>query len=224
MSLRNRMNAHRAKLYAAAQDLKDPASRRQGRFYTNFYDHGILRSFWTNFFEIAPGVFRSNQPDAKRIESWAKRGIKTVINLRGKSDNPPYLFEAEACAKTDLHLIDLKDLSARSAPPQAALLALVDTLREAPKPFVFHCKSGADRTSLAAAIYLLVECDAPLSVARKQFSPRYIHFKWTQSGVLDHILDLYEEEAAVHGISFETWLRNDYDAEKVQSSFDRGRK
>ncbi|MEM6311851.1 MAG: tyrosine-protein phosphatase [Pseudomonadota bacterium] len=137
--------------------------------------------------------------------------------------SPPYLLECEFCAATGQDLIDINHLSARKAPSRAALLALVDTMRCTPKPFLFHCKSGADRTSLAAAIYLMVFEGAPVSTARRQFSVRFLHLKWTKSGVLDHILDVFENEAEPRGIDFETWLRTEYDGSKIQRSFHEGR-
>lgn len=220
---RNPLSGHRARLYQDGQDLTDPAARQSARAYTLYYDHGILRIFWSNFFEIAPGVFRSNQPDLKRLQYYAKMGITSILNLRGASMSPPYLLECEFCAATGQDLIDINHLSARKAPSRAALLALVDTMRCTPKPFLFHCKSGADRTSLAAAIYLMVFEGAPVSTARRQFSVRFLHLKWTKSGVLDHILDVFENEAEPRGIDFETWLRTEYDGSKIQRSFHEGR-
>ena len=45
----------------------------------------FLRFFYHNQAEVAPGVFRSNQPSPDRLNTWAKSGIKTVINLRGET-------------------------------------------------------------------------------------------------------------------------------------------
>lgn len=220
---RNPLSGHRARLYQEGQDLTDPAARQSAQYYTLFYDHGFLRTFWNNFYEVAPGVFRSNQPDPNRLRDYADKGITSILNLRGKSTNPPYLFEREVCAETGQNLIDINHMSARAAPSKAALLSLLEAMRSTPKPFLFHCKSGADRTSLAAAMYLMVFEGAPVSVARKQFSMRFMHLKWTKSGVLDHILDVFEDEAEQRSMDFEMWLRAEYDGPEIQRSFDKGR-
>ena len=187
------------------------------------FDHGILRTFWTNLSEIAPGVFRANQPSPRRLGRYARRGIRTIVNLRGASSDPHYLFEAEACKSLGLELINLGNLSARAAPAAKDLLATINTLRNAPKPLLMHCKSGADRTSLAAASYLLAVEGRDLKAARAQFSPRFIHFRWTKTGVLDHILDTYEAAHKKTGISFEDWIGSSYDAAAIQAGFEKAR-
>jgi len=45
-----------------------PQDRALAERYEMWLDHGFLRRIWTNFYQIAPGVFRSNQPNKKRLE------------------------------------------------------------------------------------------------------------------------------------------------------------
>jgi len=197
---------------------------RSGKWYTLFYDHGILRLLWTNTCEIAPGVFRSNQPDPARLEKLAARGIKTIVNLRGTSSLPQYTLEKDTCAALGLALIDVDGFSARSAPIRKVLQNVIHAMETAEKPMVFHCKSGADRTSLAAVLYLLAIEKASIAQARKQLSLRFIHLKWTKTGVLDRILDLYETAHLANGASFKDWLETDYDHKQIQRDFDADRK
>jgi hypothetical protein len=51
-------------------------------------------------------------------------------------------------------------------------------------------------------------------------SVKYIHLKWSKTGVLDHILDLYEARTKQSPISFEDWIAQEYDHIAVQASFD----
>ncbi|MGB2462945.1 MAG: protein tyrosine phosphatase, partial [Candidatus Puniceispirillaceae bacterium] len=44
-------------------------------------DHGFLRLYWHNEHEIAPDMWRCNQPSPSRIRKAADRGIRTIINL-----------------------------------------------------------------------------------------------------------------------------------------------
>ena len=208
---------------SAMEDLTVPANRRRALLHFQLHDHASLRLLWSNFATVAPGVFRANHPDRRRLEKYAARGIKTIIHRRGASHSPHYAFEAEACRDLGLTLID-NEMTARSAPSRESILSLIRIFRDTPKPYLMHCKSGADRSSLAAAIYLLVFCGASVAEARKQFGLRYIHFKWTKTGVLDHILDRYEAANAANPIPFEDWVETAYDPDEIQASFDRRRK
>lgn len=223
MPLRQRLRAYKLDLEASAQDMDAPSARRRAWMHYMIFDHAVLRLLWSNFAQIAPGVFRANHPSPDRLAKYAAQGIKTIINLRGASKGPHYLLEREKAEELGLKMVDLRNLNARQAPAREDLLAVLDAMRNAEKPMLLHCKSGADRTSLAAVLYLLVVEKTSVAQARKQFSVRFIHFKWTKTGVLDHILDTYEAAQAETGIGFEDWLRNQYDADAVQASFDAGR-
>ena len=52
-------------------------------------------------------------------------------------------------------------------------------------------------------------------------SLKYLHIKRSKTGVLDHLLDVYEARQAETGISFEDWVRDEYDDLAVQAEFER---
>ena len=64
-------------------DLSTPENRRRAHIYNLWFDHAILRKVWTNFYPVAPGVYRSNQPTHERFVRLRDQGIKTILNLRG---------------------------------------------------------------------------------------------------------------------------------------------
>lgn len=198
--------------------------RRKARRYMLWFDHEIIRIPWSNLAQVAPGVFRSNQPTRARLERHAAQGIKTVLFLRATAPAPPYLLEREACRALGLTLVE-RSLSARSAPARERLLELIETFPTLEKPLLMHCKSGADRASLASAIWLLTQEGASVAEARRMLSPRFIHFKWTKTGILDHILDAFEARNASAPIGFAEWVATEYDAAGLQADFDakRGR-
>ncbi len=204
-------------------DISTPRLRRQAEWHFELMDHAFLRRLWTNFDEVAPGVYRSNQPDRARFARLKAQGIRTVLNLRGTAEQSHYLFEREACDELGLTLIDIQ-LHARKPAQPERLLDLIEAFRTAERPMVMHCKSGADRAGLAAAIYLIAIEGRPVAEARKHLSLRYIHVKWSKTGICDHLLDTYEARAARSPISFEDWVANEYDPEALAESFARGGK
>lgn len=213
-------NAERKLRYSFGDDISSPAARRKSWWHYQIFDHAFLRTFWTNFFEIAPGVYRSNQPTHRRFERYAAMGIKTVVNLRGEDPRAHYLFERESCEQLGLTLLNAK-LHARLAQPRQRLLDVLETLRTAEKPLMFHCKSGADRAGFVAAMYLMVFENQPVEIARRQLGLKYIHLKWTKTGVQDYIIDAYAAQNARAPIGFEDWLRHHYNHKVLQSGFDK---
>jgi len=203
-------------------DLSTTEGRFKGFLHFYFFDHAIIRTFWTNLFEIAPGVWRSNQPSPRRISRYSKMGIKTILNLRGTSNAGRYLMEEDACRKKNIKLVSIT-LSARNAAPKEKYLELLEIFDTLEKPFLIHCKSGADRAGIVSAFYLLHVEKLPLTIARRQLSLRYVHIKWIRTGVLDHILDAYEADMDRFGqMELKEWLTKYYDSEKITATFKPG--
>ncbi|MGR3814979.1 MAG: protein tyrosine phosphatase [Cognatishimia activa] len=181
-------------------------------------DHGILRRIWTNFEEIAPGVFRSNQPSHRRFAAMKARGINNVLNLRGTGLTIPHRTAKASCDALGLEVTPM-GFSSRVAPDRDTLLALIDALKTTPKPFVMHCKSGADRTSFASAIYLHVVMGEPMQDAMRMLAFKYVHLRWTKTGIMDYILESYIAQNARSEISFEEWAASEYDQQALQTAF-----
>jgi len=192
-------------------------ARRAAWWHFQLMDHAFLRAFWTNLDQIAPGVWRANQPSPRRLAQYQRRlRLASVLNLRGASQQGFYLFEAEICRTLGLSLHDVH-FSARRAPKKPALLSVFDLFDKLQKPVLIHCKSGADRTGLISALYLLDIEKRPLAEAKRQLSFRYLHVKATQTGIMDHFLTLYEAEAK--GRSVRDWVVQDYDPARLKDSF-----
>jgi len=211
-------DAERSLETTIGSEISSPQARRRARWHLLFVDHGILRGFWTNLHEIAPGVWRSNQPDGKRIAAYKNMGMRAVVNLRGTRRRSNYLFEQEACAAHGITLVS-HALSARSLVKREVLLALLDTFETIERPFVMHCKSGADRAGLAAALYLLHMTSATPAQARQQLSIRYLHIRTSKTGILDHMLDAFQADHERSPIAIKDWLANKYDRDALTQSF-----
>jgi protein tyrosine/serine phosphatase len=122
-------------------------------------------------------VYRSAQPTAAQITRYvADHGIKSVLNLRGASAGQDW-YDAEMAASDALGLVHtdfrMSASIAITATEAKALVALMDRM---PKPLLIHCRHGADRTGLAAALYLAQIAGAEEETAEAQLSIRYGHF------------------------------------------------
>lgn len=109
--------------------------------------------------------------------------------------------------------------TARAAPARETLAQLVETLKSMPRPFVMHCKSGADRTGFASAIYLHVVCGEPMQSAMRMLAPKYVHLKFTKTGIMDYILESFIARSDQTEISFEEWVATEYDQKALQTAF-----
>lgn len=143
---------------------------------TSFAYFGILLASG-NFHEVIAGqVYRSSQLGDAQLEQYVKaNGIKTIINLRGENGRSAwYRQEKETAEKLGVQHIDF-GMSARKELGLARVAQLVQIMRNAQKPLLIHCKSGADRTGLAAAIYVSRVAGLDEKTAEQQLSIRYGH-------------------------------------------------
>lgn len=152
-----------------------------------------------NVHEVAGGqVYRSAQLDAADLRALvAGHGIRAVLNLRGANPGQDW-YEAELAASRALGVAhyDL-GISARHPPTPAQLAEIVELLRSAPKPLLIHCKAGADRSGLAAALYRFAVADEPAAEAAGELSLRYAHFPYlfNHTGAMDGAFAAYVQAA-----------------------------
>jgi len=112
--------------------------------------------FHGNFGVVEPGlVFRSAQPHRGFAGLIRTRGLASVLNLRGGSAADPwYTDEVRLTGAAGVDFYDFP-MSATRRPSRAELLVLLDVFGRCRYPLLIHCKSGADRTGLATALYLM---------------------------------------------------------------------
>lgn len=116
------------------------------------------------------------------------------------------------------------NLNARYAPDPKELLALLDLFDTVEKPFLMHCKSGADRAGLASALYLVHAEGKSIEEAQEMLSFKYLHVNDRKTGIMGHTLRAYGTAQAQTGVSLKEWLLNAYDQEAEQAAFDAERR
>ncbi|MFT3732036.1 MAG: sulfur transferase domain-containing protein [Hyphomicrobium sp.] len=184
-----------------------------------FIDYGIVRILYNNRHRISKDVWRSAQPAPHHIAWAAKRGIKTVVNLRGPEQTfGTRWLEQQACARHGIALADLR-LRSRAAPTRAEFRSIKELVEKVEFPILIHCKSGSDRAGLMSVMVLHLHDGVPIREAVRQLSFRYGHVKSADTGVIDAVFDRYLEAEAKTGVGFWEWIQTVYRAQEVNESF-----
>lgn len=170
-----------------------------------------------NFHVLLPGrVYRSSQLTLPELSTAIRRyGLRSVINLRGCCpDQDWYVDETALAAAQGLTHVDV-NLSSYMPPNPEELRKLAAALATAPEPILIHCRQGADRTSLAAALALLLKTDATVDDARGQFSWRFAHAPFGKAQSLDEAFERYPAWLAERGEThtparLRGWIAHEY--------------
>lgn len=183
-----------------------------------FVDHGFFRAIYQGFYQVAPDVYRSNQPAPPHFNRLERKGVKTIINLRGVRDCGSYALEREQCARRGITLIDFP-LGSREGPSKERLRNAKKLFETVEYPILMHCKSGADRAGFMSAYFLFVHKKEPLDVALKQLHWKYGHFKKSKTGVLDFFFEDYRKQNDVQPTEFFDWVDHIYDPDDLKKRF-----
>lgn len=138
-----------------------------------------------NLHIVVPGeVMRAGQMNADQLAGCITNyGIRSVLNLRGPNgDQAWYRGETQTVARFNVAHYDLRWSSGEEVDP-AQLAATVELLRAAPKPLLIHCQGGADRTSLASALYRYAVEGNPADQAADELAVRFGHVAWLRPKV-----------------------------------------
>lgn len=137
---------------------------------------GVLY-FTGNFHSVVDGqIYRSAQITPSQLQRYQQQyGIRTIINLRGANRGSVW-YDQEVAAAKDLGIthIDFR-MSARRILPQEKVVEVINLIKNAQKPVLIHCKSGADRTGLISALSVAVFANGSEEDAESELSFRYGH-------------------------------------------------
>lgn len=203
-------------------DMKTPGQRFAAWIEMVLMDHGIFRLIYSNTHSVSPMMYRASQPSPGQIARMARLGVKTIVNLRGARDGGEYLLEKEACARDGITLIDFP-VSSRDAPRKTDARNLKELFARIEYPALLHCKSGADRAGLGAALYLHLHEGVPIEQAARQLHWKYGHFRQAKTGILDFFFQTYGRHTATVQRDLLLWSESYYDPEALKRDFSTGR-
>jgi protein tyrosine/serine phosphatase len=175
-----------------------------------------------NFHWIVPGEA------ARAAQAWAgglrpfleKRGIKALINLRGRNDDLSWWrSETRATQAAGIAHLDAM-LDSRKLPSRAMLLRLIECFDAAPRPFLLKCSGGQDRTSFAAAVYIVHRGGwQAMAAAKAQFARLpYLHLPKKNQRWLAAFLEFAAEDA--DGAPIASWIAERYSPERLKAWLD----
>jgi len=119
-----------------------------------------------NFHVVAPGVWRSSQPNEEALHRMKRHGLKTIINLRG--EKPVHLWEKKLAAGLDLNYYNFP-MDARAKQDKTRLREILQIMHEPSNhPVLIHCHGGKDRTGLMVSLYKLIFMDAIVADVRRE--------------------------------------------------------
>ena len=183
-----------------------------------FIDHGIFRLVYLNRHRMGARAWRSAQPAPHHLRGFARRGVRTIVNLRGERPCGSYWLEREFCEQHGIALVNFK-LHSRGAPTREQIRAAGDLFERIEYPILMHCKSGADRVGLMSVLYQFFQEGVPIAQAKRELSLRYGHIRQADTGILDRFFDSYLEYDARQPMPFLQWVDTVYDADELRRSF-----
>jgi len=175
-----------------------------------------------NFHWVVPGEA------ARAMQAWAggvgpflkRRGIKAIINLRGRNADLSWWKHETAIAQAGgiAHLDAMLD--SRKIATREMLARLIDCFDTAPRPFLLKCSGGQDRTGFAAALYIIHRDGwTAMAKARAQYARfPYLHFPKRHQRWLKAFLDFAADDAK--GLPVGEWIRTRYTPEAAKAWMD----
>ncbi len=153
---------------------------QNGIAQNKFNDHDL-----PNFAEVNANILRGGQPTENGVKELARRGVKTIINLRGADENSK---KEETWARNNGIKFIAVNLGNWFKPKDSDVENILKQIDVADNQPVFvHCKRGADRTGTVIAVYRLTHDHYTAKQAVSE--AKNYNFGWWQFWMKDYIED-----------------------------------
>ena len=155
-----------------------------------------------NFDVVDPGkLYRSAQLTTNELEETIREfKIKTVISLRGSPGGTSYYErEADTLLRLQVRFVPVA-LSDDRYPNEHELREIFKQFEDKQFPILIHCRVGADRTGMVAALYERAYRNKTLDESLKQLSFTYWHVQKFKPAMAEFVRKF-------KGVS---WVLNDY--------------
>jgi uncharacterized protein (TIGR01244 family) len=138
-----------------------------------------------NFHRVTEKLYRGGQPKDGGLKKLAELGIKTIINLRGASEQTRAAQAETEAAGLRYFNIPLPNLGRPTDEQVARVMAIID----APEnwPVFIHCQRGSDRTGTIIAVYRIAK--EGWTGERAQAEAKRYGMHWLQFQKKDYISD-----------------------------------
>jgi protein tyrosine/serine phosphatase len=129
-----------------------------------------------NFYEVDPGKFyRSAQLSPTELEEVIKKyGIKTVISLRGAPENSYWVPGQKKVLEANGVQFHSFSWTTDFFPDTEQFKGYLNLLKTGEFPVLVHCRTGADRTGEATALYAIDYMKMP----KEEAIEKYLSFKY----------------------------------------------
>jgi protein tyrosine/serine phosphatase len=160
------------------------------RLYASYCDVLIWGG---NFHAVENGtVYRSAQLSKTQFaHAIDTHHIRSVLNLRGPNLDEAWYRDELAVTQGRGASHDDVGISADREVTPDKIAKILAVLRDAPKPSLVHCLSGADRSGFVSALDEYVVRGKSAEMAAKELSFRYGHFPYltSKTGAMDNSFD-----------------------------------
>ena len=145
--------------------------------YIHFYyfDHGWIRSIYSNYYIVDDRLHRSGQPSYAVLKRAKRLGVMQLISFRNPGKVSYQLFKEKWANDLGLKLHSTKLSATPIAFPQN-YLEILKLIEITEGKTLIHCKSGADRTGLVSAIYILSKSRTSIIEADGMLNWKFGHF------------------------------------------------
>ena len=132
-----------------------------------------LRRFHT----LVPGqLYHSRQPSGPQYAVIQRRGLKRIINLRHRDEDPPaFDNERRLCQAAGVDFVNVAVNTA--VPTEEHIAGFLRAVRSRPGPVLWHCEHGRQRTFFMRAVWRIVMDNCPAGEAIAEIHSHNAHPK-----------------------------------------------